>query len=466
MLLNRTKGVFQLTMLGQCVLVTVGFWVWLLCFIPWIQFPGGIFGRYLIYNEFLVLGLLVGGSHTRLNSGFPGPSFELASEIALRQTATALFYLLVYLAALRDQAISTLFFLSFIPVLYILLLATVRCLPEPLAHRLFVGTQSERILLVGKVDKIRRARPWWLAKERLGFHAVGALSDDSTEKEIESVPVLGRPEDSESIVKEHAITQVLVVEIPSNQELLREISSVCERRGIRLLLINHLDSVLGRPIALSEDQGLCVISLRDEPLENPFNRTMKRVLDVVVSLPMVSFLLPILIGIVWFFQRLQSPGPLYYLQERPGLRNRPFHIYKFRTMHVTNPDMNRLPTADDPRLYPAGRWFRKLSVDEFPQFWNVLRGEMSVVGPRPHLMSHNALFRRLYRKAYIRAFIKPGITGLSQVRGLRGNLGSSSDVARRVETDIYYLEHWSLGLDCWLILRTALQVVFPPRTAV
>jgi lipopolysaccharide/colanic/teichoic acid biosynthesis glycosyltransferase len=134
-------------------------------------------------------------------------------------------------------------------------------------------------------------------------------------------------------------------------------------------------------------------------------------------------------------------------------------------MHVANPDVTKQASKGDSRIYPGGQWLRKLSLDELPQFLNVLRGEMSVVGPRPHLMQHDDIFARVLVNYPVRRNVKPGITGLAQVRGFRGETRTNEDVVKRVESDIYYLENWSLFLDVWIILRTAWQVIFPPRTA-
>jgi putative colanic acid biosynthesis UDP-glucose lipid carrier transferase len=162
---------------------------------------------------------------------------------------------------------------------------------------------------------------------------------------------------------------------------------------------------------------------------------------------------------------MQSPGPLFYKQVRSGLKNRPFTIYKFRTMHVNNPDESRQARIGDRRIFAAGSWLRKMSIDELPQFLNVLRGDMSVVGPRPHMIEHNALFSRALENYHIRAVAKPGITGLAQVRGFRGEASQIEDIVKRVTSDVYYLEHWSFALDCSIVARTALQMLRPPQQA-
>jgi putative colanic acid biosynthesis UDP-glucose lipid carrier transferase len=154
-----------------------------------------------------------------------------------------------------------------------------------------------------------------------------------------------------------------------------------------------------------------------------------------------------------------------YKQPRAGLQNQLFFIYKFRSMHLGNDDENRQASAADTRIFPAGRWFRRTSLDEIPQFLNVFRGEMSLVGPRPHLVQHNEQFARHMKSYYVRAMVKPGITGLAQVRGFRGEARSEQDIVKRIESDISYLETWSFSLDLVILARTAWQVLFPPKTA-
>ena len=146
-------------------------------------------------------------------------------------------------------------------------------------------------------------------------------------------------------------------------------------------------------------------------------------------------------------------------------RHRRFRIYKFSTMHPHNNEVARQARDGDERVYPLGKWFRKLSIDEVPQFWNVLRGDMSIVGPRPHLIEHNDQFSQFMANYHVRTFVKPGITGLAQVRGYRGEARSNADIENRVACDIEYLENWNLSLECGIILRTCAQIVIPPRTA-
>ena len=174
---------------------------------------------------------------------------------------------------------------------------------------------------------------------------------------------------------------------------------------------------------------------------------------------------PVLTLVVFVAQRLQSPGPLFHVQKRAGMQNREFKIIKFRTMHSNNGEVARQASESDARVYALGKWFRKLSMDEVPQFWNVLRGDMSIVGPRPHLIEHNQQFSKFLANYHVRTFVKPGITGLAQVRGFRGEARNSADIENRVACDIEYLENWNLSLECAIILRTFAHLARPPRSA-
>jgi lipopolysaccharide/colanic/teichoic acid biosynthesis glycosyltransferase len=169
---------------------------------------------------------------------------------------------------------------------------------------------------------------------------------------------------------------------------------------------------------------------------------------------------------VKIFQSIQSPGPLFYRQTRAGLGNRPFRIFKFRTMRVDQGDAaSKQATAGDPRIYPMGRLLRKTSLDEMAQFLNVFFGDMSLVGPRPHMIIHNRRFKKIMDQYHVRTFAKPGITGLAQMSGYRGEAKNDEDIEGRAKKDIEYIENWSLAGDFEIIFGTLRQVVKPPKTA-
>jgi lipopolysaccharide/colanic/teichoic acid biosynthesis glycosyltransferase len=277
--------------------------------------------------------------------------------------------------------------------------------------------------------------------------------------------VLGLVQDLEAILAAHEIQQVLVLGMAWPEGFLQRCVSACEREGVRLFVVSDLDRQFRHTVTTFEDKGVQLIGLREEPLENPLNRLSKRLVDLLIAVPVILLVLPPAILLAWVLQRWQSPGPLFFRQQRSGYRKRIFMMYKFRTMHAQNDDETRQARRDDPRVFAGGMWMRRFSLDELPQFINVLRGDMSVVGPRPHMPAHDTVFIQTMNNYRVRAAVKPGLTGLAQVRGYRGETNTREDVAKRVASDIEYLERWTLGLDFWIIARTFWQVVFPPKTA-
>jgi putative colanic acid biosynthesis UDP-glucose lipid carrier transferase len=384
-------------------------------------------------------------------------------RIALRQVFFVLVGLLLFVALLHDPTFSRLFIASYLGALFIVLLFSNRLLPPWLASNFFRGNRAHKTLLIGTSPKTAQLGLWLQNKSLFGFETVGVLVREG-EKAVCSLPVLGEPHDLDRVIREHGISQVILLGVPILAAGYNFVSEVCNRSGVRLLILSDLEERLHHPVVHVEDDGMQFITLREEPLENPLNRLSKRALDVAVSLTVVVLVLPWVAAFVWLVHRFKSPGPLLYQQTRAGLRNEEFAILKFRTMHNGHGDPALQATPGDARVFPGARWLRKQSLDELPQFINVLRGEMSVVGPRPHLLEHNRAFAKSLSTYHIRAFVRPGITGLAQVRGLRGE-ATPGAITRRLAADILYLEHWSIFLDAGIILRTTWQMLFPPKTA-
>ena len=467
MVTQRTEGLYRVFLLCQIILVAALFWfgVWIMVTF-YSEGTDVTWRRYSIYCVLLMLGLTI-ESVVRDGSKNYFLQNELLRQhrLALRQTFASIAALVVFLIATQDTFISRLFFFNFVPWLYILLLFSHHYLPSFLARGIFKGERVEKTLLIGSADKANQLRGWLRRKSEIGLRAIGLLSEDHLESATDGIPVLGSPNEVERVVRERGITQVILLEFPVFNEINRNIIRVCDQLGVRLLIVSDLEEKLRHPVTHFEDDGFRFIGLREEPLENPLNRFFKRAIDIAIALPVMLFVFPVLTAIVWLAQRLQSNGPLFHVQTRAGMQNRRFPIYKFRTMHASNGNITRQARDGDERVYPLGKWFRKLSIDEVPQFWNVLRGEMSIVGPRPHLIEHNDEFSQLMSNYHVRTFVKPGITGLAQVRGFRGEAKSSSDIEKRVACDIEYLENWNLSLECGIILRTCAQIIVPPRTA-
>jgi putative colanic acid biosynthesis UDP-glucose lipid carrier transferase len=464
MLSQRSVGFRTSVLLCQFVLVTLSYWCWLFIWQNSLFAERTILQRYLLYNEFLLVGILFSWGAKREGNG-SRHDWVLANRQSLHQALAGLFSVFVVVFALQDTAISRSFFFSYVPWLFLTLLFANYFMPRTLAGWMFSGDREERVALVGTLEQASRLRPWLERKSLLGLRTVGVICPHGDDSRPGAYPVLGTLERVGDLLRKQAITQVVVLDLTLGSECLCKLTEICEAAAVRLLFLNNLDDFFKHKTTVFEDDGIRFISLREEPLESPLNRFLKRLLDLSVAVPAVVIVLPFSTVLVWMFQRWQSPGPVLFVQTRIGIRGRPFRIYKYRTMHLGHPDEARQASKEDLRVYPAARWLRKLNIDELPQFVNVLKGEMSVVGPRPHLPKHEEMFVRVMRKYVIRKFIRPGITGWAQVNGFRGEILEERDVWRRVEADIHYLENWAFSLDCWIILRTIRQCLLPPQTA-
>lgn len=466
MLTQRKEGLYRLFLFCQILIVALLFWLGVWVMVSFYS-PGAdlTWRRYSIYCGLLVLGMLL-ESFTREGSKNYFLQNELLRQhrLSLRQTIASISMLVLYLIATKDAFISRIFFFNFVPWLYVALLFSHYYLPPLLARTIF--RREDKTLLIGTPEKAAALRDWLRRKAEIGLRTVGLISDDKIDIVPSGIPpVLGRSKDLERIIREREITQVILLEFPLFNEINWEIIRTCDHLGVRLLIVSDLEEKLRHSVTHFEDDGFRFIGLREEPLENPLNRFFKRALDLAIAIPVMLCIFPVFAVIVWMAQRFQSPGPLLHVQTRAGMQNRQFRIYKFRTMRANNGEVTRQASNNDERVYPLGKIFRKLSIDEIPQFWNVLQGDMSIVGPRPHLIEHNNQFSQLMANYHVRAFIKPGITGLAQVRGYRGEARDNADIENRVACDIEYLENWNFSLECAIILRTFAQVVVPPRTA-
>ncbi len=467
MVTHRTQGLYRVFLLCQIVIVAVLFWFGVWVMVTFYSAGAELtWRRYSIYCGLLVLGMLIESlSRDGSKNYFLQSELLRQHRLSLRQVFASIGTLVLYLIATKDGFISRLFFFNFVPWLYVALLFSHHYLPQFLSRRIFTGAREEKTLLVGSNAKAVQLGAWLRRKADIGLRTVGIVCDESIERTDNGIRVLGNSTDIEKVMVEHGITQIIMLEFPLFTEGNRHIIAVCDQLGVRLLIVSDLEEKLRHPVTHFEDDGLRFIGLREEPLENPLNRCFKRAIDIGISLPVMLFIFPVLAVVVWIAQRIQSPGPLFHAQVRAGMQNRQFKIYKFRTMRPDHEEVTRQASAGDERVYSLGKWFRKLSIDEVPQFWNVLRGDMSIVGPRPHLIEHNKQFSQLMGNYHVRAFVKPGITGLAQVRGFRGEARNSSDIENRVACDIEYLENWNLSLECGIILRTFAQLIVPPRSA-
>lgn len=280
-------------------------------------------------------------------------------------------------------------------------------------------------------------------------------------------PYLGTPQDVIPYLEKHkADVRNLYCCLPSSKkDEILPIIKYCENHVVRFFSVPNVRNYLYHQVHFTMMGSVPCLSLHQEPLSWIENRFLKRTFDIVFSLAFLCTLfIPILI-LVTIITKLTMPGPVFFRQKRNGINGKEFYCLKFRSMKV-NADADRLQaTKDDPRKTKWGEIIRHTNIDELPQFINVLLGDMSVVGPRPHMVKHTEEYSKLIDKYMVRHFVKPGITGWSQVTGFRGETKELKDMEGRIRGDIWYIEHWSFGLDLFIIYKTIANALHGDKEA-
>lgn len=247
---------------------------------------------------------------------------------------------------------------------------------------------------------------------------------------------------------------------PHRMSEVKTFLEVADKHCLRVKFIPDMATTLATPYTISYvGDEFPVISLRKEPLESVGNRFKKRAFDIIFSLSVIIFLMSWLYPLIAILIKLQSKGPVLFKQQRSGRNDEPFWCYKFRSMKVNNDSDKKQATKDDNRITPIGKFLRKSSLDELPQFFNVLLGNMSVVGPRPHMLSHTEEYRAIINQFMVRHFLKPGITGWAQVNGFRGETKEDGAMQKRVQHDIWYLENWTAMLEVKIVFMTVINMI-------
>jgi Undecaprenyl-phosphate glucose phosphotransferase len=326
---------------------------------------------------------------------------------------------------------------------------------EILERRWRAGIGLKRVLIAGAGDLGRLIADKLLEHRELGFKVVGFLDDRAAGDHIgyRGLPLLGTLADADEVIQQEKIDHVYVT-LPLEEHVkMLGLVEATNREGVDVHVVPDLLQFIALRARLENLDGVPIISLNDVPLRG-FNSVLKRVIDVVASASaLVVLAVPFLI-ISWLIRRT-SEGPVFYTQERMGLDGKAFHVYKFRSMYVGAEDETGPIWAreNDPRCTPVGRWLRRWDLDELPQFWNVLRGDMSIVGPRPERPYFVEQFKHRIPQYMLRHKVKAGITGWAQVNGWRGN----TSLEKRIEYDLYYIENWSVALDIKIMWLTVLK---------
>lgn len=318
------------------------------------------------------------------------------------------------------------------------------------------GRNYSRVLIVGCGATGRRLYEEMSSDGGFGYRCLGFIDawcpPDFPMKHL----YRGNFDELENFVRDHAIDEVYYAIPGENEEAVKLTLAVCDKHMAEFRFVPSVSRYLSHPFSLGTIGQMPVMIMRQNPLNNPVNAAIKRALDLTVS-SLFLLVSPLIFIPVAIAIKISSPGPVFFKQKRTGYMGQEFLCWKFRTMKVNADADTRQATKDDPRKTRLGDFLRRTSIDELPQFINVWLGDMSVVGPRPHMLKHTEIYSALIGEYMVRHIVKPGITGWAQVRGYRGQTEELWQMEKRVEHDIWYIENWTFLLDIKIIIRTIIN---------
>lgn len=319
-------------------------------------------------------------------------------------------------------------------------------------YRIITGSNFRNAVIIGYTPESIRLKEVFENRNDFGYRFLGFFSDKKTNPEI-----LGKIADLKHFVLDKKVDEIYcsLNEIPDGQ--LKELVDFADENGKEIKFIPDTKEIFSKNLKIDYYALFPVLSLQKTQLHEPLIKGIKRVFDITFSLLVIFLLLSWLIPVLAILIKIESKGPVFFKQGRPGLDEEEFHCFKFRSMQL-NGSTEQEASKNDPRVTKTGKFMRKTSIDELPQFFNVLLGDMSVVGPRPHLWSQNKAYASKVKKYMVRHYVKPGITGLAQVKGFRGEIETQDDMVNRIKLDVFYIENWSMVLDVKIIVQTLVNI--------
>jgi len=321
------------------------------------------------------------------------------------------------------------------------------------------GNNYSNILLVGLNRNIEKLIDEIYLKPKYGYKIKGLFTDANVKNDLKEHYKGGLSEITAFLDKNPV--DKIIISLPHHAgKLINDLFRYADNNMIRVRVIPEFSEYLSQTFSMEYVQNIPILKLRSEPLNSITNRTLKRFFDIVFSLIIVLFIFTWLFPIIAIIIKLTSKGPVFFVQERTGKDGLAFNCFKFRSMTVNADSNNLQATKNDARVTSFGAFMRKTSIDELPQIINVLLNQMSLVGPRPHMIKHTDEYRVLVDKFMVRHFAKPGVTGWAQINGFRGETKFVKDMENRAAADIWYIENWSFFLDIKIVLSTAWSMVF------
>ncbi len=363
------------------------------------------------------------------------------------------FILLLLLVSLKKDEYSRLFLIYFYASFFVTILPWRFYFLRFLIAARRRGTNFRSVVLIGNGPALVPFYQSVLDHPEFGLRVVGYFSNNP----IVGIPLKGSEKEAANFIVDNKVAELFCA-YAEREKNFSEWYKFADENMLRFRIVPDLGVHHATSVAIDYHHDVPILVQRKEPLELLHNRWLKRGIDVIFSLSIIVFLFPILFPLLALGVKLSGKGPVFFKQKRSGLRDDGFSIYKFRSMMLNAEADLKQATNLDNRITAFGRFIRKHSLDELPQFFNVLKGDMSVIGPRPHMLAHTEQYRVLVNEYMVRHLAKPGITGLAQIKGYRGETGTTEQMLKRVQADVYYIENWSLLLDLKIVMLTVFQV--------
>ncbi|MDR0864174.1 MAG: undecaprenyl-phosphate glucose phosphotransferase [Candidatus Symbiothrix sp.] len=319
------------------------------------------------------------------------------------------------------------------------------------------GRNYKRVIIIGAGKNGLELYAEMKKELAYGFYIYGFFDDNLSLKNTLS-NYLGMTHEVEDFVLKNSIDEIYCTLPNSQDEKIVRLLNFSEKNMIRFYLVPEFSRYVKRKLTLENIESLPVMAVRSEPLQSTHNQLIKRIFDVVFSLIFLCTFFPVLYILFGIIIKLSSPGPIIFKQKRTGIYGQEFDCYKFRSMHVNRDADKKQAEKYDLRTTKIGRFLRRSNLDEVPQFYNVLKGDMSVIGPRPHMLKHTELYSMIIDKYMVRHLVKPGITGWAQVNGYRGETKTMEQMEGRVRLDVWYLENWTFLLDLKIVFVTIINM--------
>jgi putative colanic acid biosynthesis UDP-glucose lipid carrier transferase len=319
-------------------------------------------------------------------------------------------------------------------------------------YRIITGSNYRNAVIIGYTPEAIALKNLFETRSDYGYRFLGYFSDKKSNQNI-----TGKLVDLKPFVIENSVDEIYCSLNEISNENLKDLIDFADENYKKIKFIPDTKEIFSKNLKIDYYEFFPVLSLKKTMLHEPATMIFKRVFDIVFSISIITVLLSWLIPLLAILIKLESRGPVFFKQGRPGIDENEFLCYKFRSMKI-NKTTEKEASKNDPRVTKIGRFMRKTSLDEMPQFLNVLLGDMSVVGPRPHLWAQNKVYGNKVKKYMVRHCVKPGITGLAQVNGFRGEIQTEDDMINRIKFDVFYIENWSLILDLKIIFQTVINI--------